>query len=202
MILLAIALTALTWGSYGPMLHKGQMKMEGSRLRPFLCVGGAYFAIAVLAPVSMLGTFIEPGGWTARGITWALAGGAAGAIGALGIIMAFNSGGKPIYVMPLVFGGAPVVNTLTTLLTEGNWQAVGPLFFASLLLVIAGAVAVLVFAPRGGHAPLKDPPLPTMPDFPPAQEASADPRWKRPDSEFGEDTEILENTWEQRNPPP
>jgi hypothetical protein len=32
---LFIALTACCWGSYGPVLHKGQMKMAGSRLRPF-----------------------------------------------------------------------------------------------------------------------------------------------------------------------
>ena len=42
------------------------------------------------------------------GTAWSLGGGAVGAIGALGVIMAFNLGGKPVYVMPLVFGGAPV----------------------------------------------------------------------------------------------
>ena len=45
-------------------------------------------------------------------------GGAAGALGALGIIMAFNFGGKPVYVMPLIFGGAPVVNTFFTITAE------------------------------------------------------------------------------------
>jgi hypothetical protein len=195
MICLAIALAALSWGSYGPVLHRGQMKMDGSRLRPFLCVGWAYFLIAVLAPVSMVGTFVEPGGWNLRGVTWALGGGAAGALGALGIIMAFNFGGKPIYVMPLVFGGAPVVNTLTTLLAEGNWRALGPLFFASLLLVIGGAVAVLVLAPRG-HAPSKDPPR-IDPPLPPANVSPSDPRGKQADAEVGEDTELLDETWEQ-----
>jgi hypothetical protein len=63
--------------------------------------------------------------------------------------MAFNFGGKPIYVMPLVFGGAPVVNTMTTILHEGTYRQTTPLFFASLLLVIGGAVTVLLFAPRG-----------------------------------------------------
>ena len=37
---------------------------------------------------------------------------ALGAIGAVFIIYAFRSGGLPTYVMPLVFGGAPVVNVL------------------------------------------------------------------------------------------
>src|SRR5262249_27874953 len=46
--ILSIAMVALCWGSYGPTLHKGQAAMHHSRLRPFLCVGLAYFAIAVV----------------------------------------------------------------------------------------------------------------------------------------------------------
>lgn len=147
-ILASILFTALCWGSYGPILHKGQMKMQGSRLRPFLCVGLAYFVIAVLAPIPLLQAFDETGGWTLGGSFWSLAAGAAGAIGALGIIMAFNFGGKPIYVMPLVFGGAPVVNTMTTVFAEGTIGEVSMMFYGCLALVIIGAVMVLVFAPR------------------------------------------------------
>jgi hypothetical protein len=150
LIPLSIALAALCWGSYGPILHKGQMKMAGSRLRPFLCVGLAYFVIAVLLPMPLVQFFHEPGGFNFSGTAWSLAGGAAGAIGALGIILAFNSGGKPIYVMPLVFGGAPVVNTFTTVVAEGTYAELSPLFLASLIVVIAGAATVLVFAPRHG----------------------------------------------------
>lgn len=157
---LFIALTACCWGSYGPVLHKGQMKMAGSRLRPFLCVGLAYFVIAVLAPLTLMQVFVEPGGWTFHGTAWSLAGGAAGAMGALGIIMAFNFGGKPIYVMPLVFGGAPVINTFTTILHEGTYQQTTSLFYASLMLVIGGAVTVLVFAPRGKPEPDQPKPQP------------------------------------------
>jgi drug/metabolite transporter (DMT)-like permease len=148
LIPLSIALAALCWGSYGPILHKGQMKMAGSRLRPFLCVGLAYFVIAVLLPLPLVQFFPEPGGFNFSGVAWSLAGGAAGAVGALGIIMAFNFGGKPIYVMPLVFGGAPMVNTFTTVAAEGTYSALSPLFLASLMVVIAGAATVLVFAPR------------------------------------------------------
>ncbi|MCA9236646.1 MAG: hypothetical protein KDA44_14320, partial [Planctomycetales bacterium] len=75
-----------------------------------------------------------------------------------GIIMAFNFGGKPTYVMPLVFGGAPVVNTLTTTMVGGLWHKIHPLFLAGLILVVAGAAMVLVFAPRGGPAPKPVPP--------------------------------------------
>ena len=38
-----------------------------------------------------------------------------GALGAVFIIYAFRAGGLPAYVMPLVFGGAPVVNVLFTM---------------------------------------------------------------------------------------
>jgi hypothetical protein len=153
MIALAIALTALSWGSYGPVLHLGQMKMQGSRLRPLLCVGLAYFVIAVVAPLAMMPAFPEPGGWLNLGAFWSLAGGAAGAIGALGIIMAFTFGGKPIYVMPLVFGCAPLVNTLVTITHDETWSDVPLMFFVSLLLVVIGAVTVLIFSPKAKHGP-------------------------------------------------
>ena len=152
-VVLSISMAALCWGAYGPVLHTGQMHMGGSRLRPFLCVGLAYFAIAVVVPVAVLGVWPEPGQWTISGTLWSLAGGAAGAIGALGIILAFNFGGKPIYVMPLVFGGAPVVNTFITILGSGAWDKVPILFYVSLLMVVAGAVTVLIFAPKAGGTP-------------------------------------------------
>lgn len=159
MVILGIILTALCWGSYGAVLHKGQAKMAGSRLRPFLCVGLAYFVIAVLAPVLLLPYFPEPGqwltsgGWLSPGVWWSLAAGAAGAFGALGIIYAFNFGGKPVYVMPLVFGFAPVVNTLVETTSKGLLGEIKPLFYPSLALVIIGAVMVLVFAPKAPPKP-------------------------------------------------
>ena len=148
-----IGLTALCWGAYGPVLHSGQAKMQGSRLRPFLCVGLAYFAIAVIVPIMLTGTFEEPGSWNSiPGIGWSLLAGATGAIGALGIIYAFNFGGKPIFIMPLVFGIAPVVNTLTETFSKNLISEVTPMFLGSLAMVICGATIVLVFAPRG-HKP-------------------------------------------------
>lgn len=146
---LSIALTALCWGAYGPVLHKGQAKMKGSRLRPFLCVGLAYFVIAVVAPLMLLGTLDDPGSFdNLSGIAWSFAAGATGAIGALGIIYAFNFGGKPLFVMPLVFGFAPVVNTFYEIATKNLYGQVPTMFFLSLAMVICGAVMVLVLAPR------------------------------------------------------
>jgi len=155
----SILLTVVSWGAYGPTLHKGQMAMQGSRLRPLICVGLSYFVIAVLIP-GILYPLLEPDGtthgghvmeWTMRGVLWSLAGGTAGAIGALGIILAFTFGGKPSYVMPLVFGGAPIVNTFFSLSTDqGTIQEISPFFYSGLIIAIIGAVCVLLFAPKGG----------------------------------------------------
>ncbi|MDA7979643.1 MAG: hypothetical protein MPJ50_12825 [Pirellulales bacterium] len=155
LIIGAIFVTALCWGSYGPVLHKGQAAMGGSRLRPFVCVGLAYIVVAVIAPTLWLSAngISLTQGWTGRGVTWALVGGGVGAIGALGIIFAFNYGGKPVFVMPLVFGGAPVVNTFTKIaihLSKGDELTTPSMFFVGLGTVIVGAVLTLVFAPRGG----------------------------------------------------
>ncbi len=151
MVAFGIGLTALCWGAYGPILHRGQAKMSGSRLRPFICVGLAYFSVAVIFPLLMQN---DQGIWTLNGATWSLAAGAAGALGALGIIYAFTFGGKPIVVMPLVFGGAPVVNTFYELTRHQQWGLVSAMFFISLALVILGAVCVLLTAPRSApHVP-------------------------------------------------
>ncbi len=145
---LAIALAIVSWGAYGPVLHKGQAAMHHSRLRPLLCVGLAYFLVAVIVPQFFLAELGETSTFVSMGTLWAVAGGICGAVGAIGLIMAFNSGGKPVYVMPLVFGGAPVVNTLA----KTKIADLDSLFLAGLILVIAGAVMVLVFAPRGEPA--------------------------------------------------
>jgi hypothetical protein len=151
--ILAIAATALCWGSYGPTLHKGQLRMDGSRLRPFICVGIAYFFLAILIPLFIISSIGDPGDWSVRGCIWSTLAGALGALGALGVILAFNSGGSPVFVMPIVFGGAPVINTLVTTywayLRSGSVGEIRTEFLFSLGLVIAGAVTVLVFAPRG-----------------------------------------------------
>ncbi len=149
---LCVATTVICWGSYGPLLHRGQVHMNNSRLRPLLCVGLAYFGVAVLAPWVLLSleTFPEPGGWSnVGGVVWSLVAGAAGALGSLGIIYAFNFGGKPIFVMPLIFGFAPVINTLTETFSANLFGQITTNFIVSLAMVIIGAAMVLIFAPKG-----------------------------------------------------
>jgi hypothetical protein len=55
--------------------------------------------------------------------------------------------------MPLVFGGAPVVNTLFSVTRHSQWGQINAFFWAGLILVIAGAAMVLVLAPRGERSP-------------------------------------------------
>lgn len=159
-VLAFIALTFCCWGAYGPVLHNGQMAMGGSRLRPLLCVGIAYFAIAVVVPVVILSLTGEKGSWTFGGVVWSLAGGSVGAIGALGIILAFNYGGKPTYVMPLVFGFAPIVNAILTIGVNRAYRDFSPGYLggmiAGLIMVSVGAFLVLFCANKGkpsGHGP-------------------------------------------------
>jgi hypothetical protein len=145
---LSIAMAVLCWGSYGPFLHLGQSKMGGSRLRPFCCVGIAYFIIAVMIPVVTLESMHSGSSYTLNGMIWSILAGTAGAMGALGIILAFTFGGKPIFVMPLVFGFAPVINTITSIIEKGKFESLNSMFAVSLALGIAGAVTVLLNAPK------------------------------------------------------
>jgi hypothetical protein len=111
--------------------------------------------VAIVAPIAILsssGTFDGNALFNLQSSLWSLAAGAAGAIGSLGLILAFNFGGKPLYVMPLVFGCAPVVNTFTSMAENRTLTQINGLFVTALAMVIAGAVTVLVFAPRG-HGP-------------------------------------------------
>jgi hypothetical protein len=156
-VLLSVALALLSWGAYGPVLHRGQAAMGGSRLRPLVCIGVAYFLIAVLVPLALLVPLGDAGTWTPGGVAWSLAGGSLGALGALGTILAFTLGGKPFTVMPVVFGGAPVVNTLVTLaVSHMPVGTLNPFFLAGMIVVAAGAAIVLAFGPRG-HAPASPP---------------------------------------------
>ena len=136
----------LAWGVYGPALHKGQTQL-GSPLKALLCVGVAYFLIGVLVPVLGLSSQGGVNGFNTGGSVWAGIGGALGAIGAVCIIYAFKSGGVPTYVMPLVFGGAPVINVIVSMATHPPKTAPNPMLYLGFLLAVLGAVLVLYYKP-------------------------------------------------------
>jgi drug/metabolite transporter (DMT)-like permease len=148
MIWIVFALgAALSWGVYGAMLHQGQVKL-GNPMRALLCVGVAYFLIGVLVPAAWLWSQGALNNFNSAGATTATLAGALGAIGAVCIIFAFRTGGLPTYVMPLVFGGAPLVNVLVTMWLHPPKTAINPMLYVGFLLVSVGAGLVLYFKPQ------------------------------------------------------
>jgi len=137
----------LSWGLYGPALHKGQVAL-GNPLRALLCVGVAYFLIGVLVPVIALWSQGQLSGFTLEGSTVATLAGALGALGAVCIIWAFKAGGLPAYVMPLVFGGAPIVNVIVSMWQHPPRTAPNPLLYVGFVLAAAGAWMVLHYKPQ------------------------------------------------------
>jgi len=138
----------LCWGSYVPVLHEGQTALGGGNpkpgaLRAFLCVGIAYFVTAVVVPLIVMIWNKEDLTMNARGFTFSFAGGALGALGALCIIFALRSGGSPMYVPPLVFAGAPIINAIVALKWHPPEVSPGPKFWIGIVMAAVGAGLVL-----------------------------------------------------------
>src|SRR5205807_8034689 len=125
-----------------------------------LCVGLAYFIIAILLPVAILWARHRMPAWSARGVSFATLAGAAGAVGALCVIFAtFEFKGPRIYVGPVIFALAPVINTLVSLLCHPN---ISTLHFGlpetsphctpyvGIVLAVLGGGLVLYSEPQGG----------------------------------------------------
>ncbi len=141
--------TVLCWGTYVPMLHYGQMSFlkPPASLRAFLLVGVAYFLVAVLVPVLLLVRNAEPAVFNSKGVSFSLIAGVLGALGALGIILAIRNGGKPVYVAPLVFAGAPIVNTIISMIWHKPANTPDARFFVGIALAAVGALMVLMYKP-------------------------------------------------------
>jgi len=142
-----VAGAVLSWGAYGALLHQGQTQL-GNPLKALLCVGVAYFLIGILVPVGALGSQGQLNSFNSQGLITATIAGALGAIGAACIIWAFRNGGLPVYVMPLVFGGAPVVNVLLTMVLHPPKSPINPFLYLGFLLASIGAAMVLYFRPQ------------------------------------------------------
>jgi uncharacterized membrane protein len=111
-------LAGLCWGTYVPLVQQGIGGLK-SPYGSFLCVGVAYFLIAVLVPIGLLATTEKTPNWNAYGITFATLAGVAGALGALCVIFAnrnvAHSPQDKLYIGPIIFGLAPLLNTLISL---------------------------------------------------------------------------------------
>lgn len=151
--LLFATLTVACWGLYGIFLHKGQVAMANKisgRYQAFLFVGVAYLLIAVLGSALMLGSSKAAWTFTRSGITWSTIAGVVGAIGAFGVLLAFGAGGKPAFVMSIIFAGAPIVNAVVALAMHppaGGWGAVRWQFVLGILLAALGGCLVSFFKP-------------------------------------------------------
>jgi hypothetical protein len=162
-------MTVLSWGVYGVILHKarGYMPMGSeaphASLKAFLFVCIAYALIGVVSAV-MLKVRGSSYALTGTGIQWSLIAGTAGAVGAFTLVLALGAA-SPIYkgaaaaaVMPIVFAGAPVVNTVVAMLLhppEGGFRSLPMPFILGCVLAVAGAFMVAKFAPSntGGAKP-------------------------------------------------
>jgi hypothetical protein len=174
--LLYVALAGLSWGTYVPLIFYGGNELGGkaeSRIMAILCVGIAYFVIAVVVPLALYlsGSY----GWPAvngTGLVFSGLAGVAGAVGALCVIFATQNAvaaaklsGQPpatykMYIAPLIFGLAPVINTLVSMVwhpEKGEWfhfgfQVPDWKLWLGILLVGAGAALVL-FSKEQAEAP-------------------------------------------------
>lgn len=173
-------LTVLSWGVYGILLHKGRALMPGgvapgpetanAGLKAFLLVGVAYFVVAVVGPVIVLWQRKTDWSFTGGGISWSFIAGTAGALGAFTLVLALGAAALPLVkggggygpaaasaVMPIVFAGAPIVNTVVALMVhppEGGLKSLPPLFLVGIVLAASGAFLVAKFAPTNrGPAP-------------------------------------------------
>ena len=141
-----VAGAVLSWGAYGALLHMGQTQL-GNPLKALLCVGVAYFLIGIIVPVAGLSAQGNLSNFDTGGLVTATIAGALGAAGAACIIYSFRFGGLPVYVMPLVFGGAPIVNVLVSMAIHPPKQTLNPLLFVGFLFASIGAALVLYYRP-------------------------------------------------------
>jgi len=162
-----VLLAGLAWGTYVPIIFYGGSELGGkpnARLMAILCVGIAYFVIGVVFPLVLFltGQYAWPDIKPA-GLTFSLLAGVAGAVGAICVIFASQSAVRAatqaqlspatyrLYIAPLIFGLAPIINTLISLVWHP--KAGEPFHFAfempgwkllvGVLLVGVGAALVL-----------------------------------------------------------
>ena len=176
--LLFAALAGLCWGTYVPFVQAGIGGLGRNAFASFLCVGVAYFLIAVVVPIAML--YGQDINWNRYGITFATLAGVAGALGALCVIYANRNvpadmpNGR-LFIAPIIFGLAPLLNTLIS--TVWHPSRDNPLHFgvehlpgwklvAGILFIGAGAALVLYSKEEAERRPA--PPAPQVtPETPP-----------------------------------
>ena len=153
--LIFVALVALCWGMYGPMLHQSKVGFSGSILYPFLLVCFAYFMICSffiwLLGKFKLASFVKSEGpWPREAIIKGLGAGMLGAIGSFGLLLALKFYPNPLVVMPIVFGCVEAGNCVATSVIQKRMPERN--FLIGILLLIVGVVVALSHKPGAGSA--------------------------------------------------
>lgn len=125
----------------------------------FVCIAYGLIGLATAALLKWRGTNWAFGG---SGIKWSLIAGAAGAVGAFTLVLALGAAAA-IYksaaaaaVMPIVFAGAPVVNTIVAMLLhppDGGFKSLPLPFVLGCVMAALGAFLVAKYAPSNATAP-------------------------------------------------
>ena len=151
--LIFAAMSVLCWGAYGNLLHTGQMAMAdpvNGRYKAFLFVGVAYLLVAVLGSLVILKLNDVQWSFATRGVVWSTVAGIAGALGALGVVLAFGAKGTPPVVMSIVFAGAPIVNAVVAMVVHppaGGLAALNWPFVLGIAMAATGACLVTLYRP-------------------------------------------------------
>lgn len=162
-------LTVFSWGVYGVILHKGRGYMPMGSETPhaglkaflFVCISYALIGIAAAVILKLRGSNWS---FTGDGVRWSFVAGAAGAIGAFTLVLALGSaaqiykGAAAAAVMPIVFAGAPVINTFTAMIMhppEGGFRSLPMPFVLGCVLAVMGAFLVAKYAPSNTGGPPK-----------------------------------------------
>lgn len=161
--ILCALFVAICWGLYGPTLTNARSPArEWGPFKPYLFIGVAYLVIAIIGGAIMM-KFVWNDNFDYSGkyfpsMQWGFLAGCLGALGALGLTFALTkAGGKPAYVMPIVFGGAVTVNAIAAYFSLHAGETVNPLMWVGMLLVAVGICLTAGFTPHG-HPPAKTPP--------------------------------------------
>jgi drug/metabolite transporter (DMT)-like permease len=161
-----VILAGLAWGTYVPLISYGGDELGGkapARVLAILCVGAAYFIIGIVFPLIYLFYFTEAKDRPAMngiGLTFAGLAGVAGAVGAICVVFATSNaravGVSTLFIAPLIFGLAPVINTLVSIVWHPNTKSGPGNFFLHLPdwklwigIVLVGAGAALVLYSKG-----------------------------------------------------
>jgi hypothetical protein len=186
-----VILAGLSWGTYVPIIAFGGLEFGGKpngRLAAILCVGLAYFVLGVLVPLALFATGqLEWPTFKGNAVAFSSLAGVAGAVGAMCVVFATSTSiaaardaGLPptaykLYIAPIIFGLAPVINTLissfwhpspTTGWANFHFEMPNPLLIVGIIFVGLGAAMVLYSKELTESKPHVATAPPVVPDAP------------------------------------